>query len=113
MDDTTKIKELKESVKKFIEERDWVKYHNPKDLAESIVIEAAELLELFQWRRHDEAYVISTKQKGLVENEIADIMIYILSLSNILDIDISEAVLNKLEVNRSRFPIERFYGKID
>jgi dCTP diphosphatase len=108
------IAELKEEVKRFIEEREWTKYHNPKDLAESICIEAAELLQLFQWLRLEEyTQHIARKPRKLmrIKEELADVVIYCLSMANRLDVDLTEAVLDKLEQNRRKYPSNLFKGK--
>ena len=91
----------------FRDERNWKQFHNPKDLAVSISIEAAELLENFQWRSSEEAV-----QKDLenIRDEIADVVIYAMMLSHDLDIDLEEAILNKLEKNKAKYPVEKAYG---
>ena len=114
MDDSTiTIKYLKDRVRKFIADRCWEKYHNPKDLAISINIEAAELLELFQWRTIDEVNQLISNQefKNKIIEEIADIMIYCLSMANRLNIDLSNAIINKLAKNEIKYPIEKYKGK--
>ena len=94
--------ELIVKIRKFVEERDWSKYHNPKDLAIAISIEANELLELFLWKSPEEAEVEKLKQ------EIADVMIYCLMLSDKLNIDIIEAIDTKIEHNSSKYPPDKF-----
>ncbi len=92
------INELQNKVAEFRDERDWKKYHTPKDLSLSITLEAAELLELFQWR--DDGY-----KKERLEEEMADVMIYLLSLADVADIDLGKAVLSKLEKNKQKYPV--------
>lgn len=92
------LTELQNKVAEFRDERDWKKYHNPKDLCLSISLEAAELLELFQWR--DDGY-----QKERLEEEMADVMIYLLSLADVADIDLGDAVLRKLDKNKKKYPV--------
>lgn len=92
------LNELKKLVVEFRDERSWKKYHNPKDLAISVSIEAAELLELFQW---DNKY----DKEGL-EDEMADVLIYLLSLSDVTHIDLYEAVIKKIEKNSIKYPVE-------
>jgi len=111
-DKTTSIIKLRELVKNFIEDRDWSKYHNPKDIAVSIVIEASELLEVFQWVKDtdlDKAVKEPVRLVKLAE-ELGDVMIYCFSLANVLDIDISQAVVKKIEKNKGRYPVERVKG---
>jgi len=112
-DANTTINELKEEIKNFIKKRDWEKYHNLKDLAESICIEAAELLEIFQWRKIEEIekLIEDEKFKIKISEEIADIIIYLLNMSESAKIDITKAVLNKIKKNEGKYPIEKYYGK--
>ena len=98
------ILELQEMVRKFVTARDWESFHTSKNLAYSIVIEANELLEHFQWlgsensARHDE------KLKKEIAYELADILIYCFSFANHTNIDISAAIIEKMEINEKRFP---------
>ena len=100
-------------MKTFLKERDWEKYHNPKDLAESVCIEAAELLQLFQWLNSAEVkQLIGDEVKmGRVKEELADVMIYCLSMANALKIDLSKAVLEKLQSNRKNYPADLYSGR--
>ncbi len=83
-DDLMRIKELKEKIRDFVDERGWSKYHHPKELAISIAIEVAELLEIFQWDEKADIQDIKNDEKAMskISEEVADIMMYILSLSN-------------------------------
>lgn len=112
-DDTTKLTELKNRIQQFIDERDWGKYHNPKDVAVSISIEAAELLELFQWVNDSEiAKVLDDPSKlERLKEELADVIIYCLDLARILRIDVSEAVIEKIEKNAAKYPVEKVKGE--
>ncbi len=104
-DDLTRIKQLRDEVRSFVDERDWNKYHHPKELAISIVIEAAELLEIFQWDEKVDIQDIKDDEKtmGKIKEEIADVMMYVLCLANQLDLDLSEAILAKLKKNRTKY----------
>lgn len=104
-DDLVRIEQLKEKLRDFVDERNWNKYHHPKELAISIAIEAAELLEIFQWDEKADIQDIKTDAETMnkIKEEIADVMMYILCLANQLDIDLSEAVLTKLEKNRTKY----------
>lgn len=99
---------LQESVRAFAEARNWGRFHNPKNLAEAIVIEAAELLECFQWRSEEACRVANLTADDLraVESEIADVLIYTLNLANTLNVDAGAAIENKLRENEVRFPVE-------
>ena len=93
------LERLKKSVVKFRDERDWERYHSPKNLSISISIEASELLELFQWDNE-----IEDIEDEELRDEIADIMIYLLYLSDMTGIDLAEAVEKKIEKNEERYP---------
>lgn len=112
-DADTSVKDLKEAVRDFIHERQWEKYHNPKDLAESISIEASELLQLFQWITAEESEKFKTEKPKIqrIKEELSDVVIYCLSMANGLDIDLSSAILDKLEHNKSKYPVNVYKGK--
>lgn len=96
---------LKEKMIQFLKERDWEKFHTPKNVAMSIAIEAAELMELLQWSNPEKATVISDQElMSQIKDEIADIVIYTISLGLSLNIDIFESVLAKMDKNLKRFP---------
>lgn len=98
----------KVKVKKFVDERDWNKSHSPKNLAMSIAIEAAELMEIFQWIDIEQSKrIMETKEEEHVKEEIADIMIYCLSLCNQLDLDPNEIIDEKIEKNAIKYPVEK------
>ncbi len=97
-------------LREFRDSRGWRKYHTPKNLAGSIAIEAAELLELFQWTRSsEEEFRVLEKRKRDVEEEIADILIYTLFLCDIAGIDPIEAVKRKMEKNEQKYPKDRVF----
>lgn len=114
-DTTTTILRLKKRVQKFVEDREWGKYHNSKDLAISITIEASELLELFQWiREKDLEELLKDADKFTrLEEELADIIILCFSLANATDIDISKAVMKKMEKNEAKYPVELVKGNYE
>ncbi len=112
MDESTTLQELKKEVERFRDERSWKRFHNPKDLALSIAVEAGELLEIFQWHELKAADIDADKTiKGKLEEELADVMLYCLSLASVAGIDLSSSILKKLERNRKKYPVERYYGK--
>ena len=106
------IKELRDNGLNFRDARDWKKFHNPKDLAISISLEAAELLEVFQWSGED-VEVDSEKKINKVKEELADVMIYSILMADTLGLDVSEIINNKLEENNKKYPVEKAYGKAD
>ena len=102
------IRDLQAAVAAFVDARDWAKLHTPKNLAMSIAVEAAEIMELFQWTRTDAEALESLRNKILKEDlslELADVIIYCLSLSYRSGIDLGEAVRRKIQLNETRFPI--------
>jgi dCTP diphosphatase len=113
IDNETTLAELKLMVQEFVTERDWVKYHTPRNLAESISIESAELMEMFQWLTDEEAKKLTQDPVKLerVKEELADVMNYCLSLANAANIDISQAILDKIEKNKAKYPIDQVKGK--
>jgi NTP pyrophosphatase (non-canonical NTP hydrolase) len=112
-DTKTTVGELRQAVAAFVDARDWQPFHGPKNLAMSIAIEAAELMERFQWLTTEEAQaaVEDSDERAAVGDELADIIIYCLSLSNALDLDVSSAVLGKLQTNEHRYPAHEFRGR--
>ncbi len=106
-DRETTVGDLREAVQKFVSARKWEGFHNPKNLAMSIAIEAAEIMEHFQWITIDEGRELmkGDEARAEVADELADVMIYCLSFANATGIDVSEAILKKLARNEGRFPI--------
>ena len=99
--------ELQAKVLAFRDERDWAQFHNPKDLAISISLEAAELLECFQWSGAD---VDAAKKREQMTEELADVMIYCILMADTLDIDLLEAVSAKIEKNAAKYPVDKAKG---
>lgn len=98
------MKEIQQKVLAFRDERDWKKYHDEKDLAISISLEANELLENFQWRTSEEA-IAESKQN--IKEEMADILIYLVQLADKLEIDLEEEVSKKLVKNAIKYPVKK------
>ena len=105
------IKELTEKIKKFRDERDWKQFHNPKDVALSLVLEAAEVLEHFQWKnpKEIEAYIKTNKED--IGEELADVLYWVLLMCNDLEIDIKEILEKKIKKNEEKYPVEKAKGK--
>ena len=112
MDAHTTVGTLRQAVAAFVAARHWQPFHGAKNLSMSIAIEAAELMERFQWLTTEEAQaaVEDPSERAAVTDELADILIYCLSLSNALDLDVSSAVLGKLQTNEHRYPADEFRG---
>lgn len=96
------LEELKQRIKKFNEDRDWDQFHSPENLAKSIAIEAGELLECFQWTND---YDLNE-----VEDEMADVYVYLLDLSNKLGVDLIDLANNKMDKNEDKYPVEKAKG---
>jgi NTP pyrophosphatase (non-canonical NTP hydrolase) len=105
-----KIKKLTSEIIKFRDERDWKKFHNPKDVALSLVLEATELLEHFQWKNNEEISNYVEKSSNEIGEELADILYWVLLMSNDLKIDISSALEDKMEKNKVKYPINLSKG---
>lgn len=105
-DHTTTIETLRHEIARFVDEREWQVYHTPKSLSMSIAIEAAELMEHFQWYGNEASRQAAQGDdvRAAVADELADVLIYCLALANVLEVDVSEAVLAKLARNHQRFP---------
>ena len=112
-DETTTLAHLRRRVAEFVAARDWEQFHTPRNLSVSIAIEAAELLECFQWLTDEQAMaaVRDKAQQAAIADELADVLIYGLSLANALGVDVSTIVLDKLERNERRFPVEKWRGR--
>lgn len=95
----------------FAREREWEKFHSPKNLAMALAVEAAELLEHFQWITEHESRHLEAAKISEVAEEVADVQIYLLMLGEKLGIDLTRAVEAKIEKNRSKFPVEEIRGR--
>ena len=104
------IKALTEKIKKFRDDRDWMQFHNHKDMALSIVLEAAELLEHFQWKTLDEINEYAKSNKEEISEELSDIAMYLFELADNLEINLPEAIEEKLRKNAQKYPIEKAKG---
>ena len=112
-DQTTTVARLREIMQAFVDEREWNRFHDPKNLSMSIAIESAELMEHFQWLDNREAANIRESPEDMqqVREELADIVAFVLSFANALDIDISDALRDKMVKNAEKYPADRFRGR--
>ncbi len=106
------IKELTKEVLKFRDERDWKQFHNPKDVSISLALEAAELLEHFQWKTPEEIAAHVKTGKEDISDELADVLYWVLVLSHDLKIDLADALKKKLIKNAQKYPVEKSKGRI-
>lgn len=110
-DRQTTLHDLKERMATFVRERDWEQFHSPKNLSMSIAIEAAELMEHFQWLTVEQAHQLDDQALAEVGEELADIVIYALSMSNTLELDLASTILAKMAKNERKYPAETVKGK--
>jgi len=101
---------LRDEIGSFVAERDWKKFNTPKNLASALCVEAAELLEPFQWLQTGAPEELGADKLMQVRREIADVQVYLISLAASLEIDIKDAVLEKIEINRVKYPVEKVRG---
>jgi dCTP diphosphatase len=104
------FQEITAKIREFRDERDWAQFHNPKDMAIAISLEAGELLEHFLWKNPDEVERRIAEKRGEIESEIADIAIYLTELADNLGIDLLKAMEDKIRVNGEKYPAQRVKG---
>lgn len=112
-DDTTRVSELREVARRFVTERQWERFHSPKNLAMALAAEAAELLEHFLWIEDDESRqrMQDPAQRDAVADELADVLGVCLSLSNTLNLDLSAAFARKMAKNALKYPVDLVRGR--
>jgi len=101
---------LRQHIREFAQARAWERYHTPKNLAMALTVEAAELLEPFQWLTSEQSQNLTPEQHEAVRQEIADVLIYLARLADLLDIDLLEAAADKLAINARKYPIDKAHG---
>ena len=112
-DNETTVAQLRRRIADFVRRRDWGQFHDPKNLSASIAIEAAELMEHFQWLRSDQVMEVRNDPQAMAQigEELADILAFALSFANALEIDVSSTLAAKLEKNETKYPADRYYGR--
>lgn len=108
---TDALEELTVALRKFSAERDWDKFHTPKNLAMALIVEAAEIAEHFQWADPGQSDNLSAEKRHEVALEIGDTFIYLLRLADRLGIDVIDAARAKMEINAGRYPVEKVFGR--
>ncbi len=112
MDKNMTVEEVKNIAQKFYDDRDWGKFHNPKDLAIAIEIEATELLEIFRFKNEDQVKeIMSGEKREKVEDEVGDILLNLLRFAQMNDIDLSEALISKIRKSEIKYPVSKVKGK--
>ena len=112
-DQITVVEELREMVRVFVDERDWRQFHSPKNLSMSLAIEAAELMEHFQWLTIQESHDVADdpEARATAGEELADVLCYTLALANELKLDLSQTLRAKMRKNRAKYPAEEYRGR--
>jgi dCTP diphosphatase len=101
---------LRDKLRAFAEARDWDQFHSPKNLSMALMVEVAELMEHFQWMTEAQSGNLDAERKAVVAEELADILLYLVRLSDKLDVDLLKAALHKLEKNAVKYPAEQVRG---
>jgi NTP pyrophosphatase (non-canonical NTP hydrolase) len=109
-DASTTVQQLRNVMIEFVQERDWSQFHSPKNLSMSIAIEAAELMEHFQWISQEQSRELDDSVKHQVAEELADVLCYCLAMANSMNIDLSTAITDKMVRNREKYPADQFRG---
>ncbi len=104
------LTQLRDALRKFAEERDWDQYHSPKNLASALSVEAAELLERFQWLTEDQSRKLPPEELQKVREEMADVLNYLVRLADKLDVNLLEAAREKIEKNAQKYPVDKSRG---
>src|SRR5262245_2540960 len=112
-DARTNVADLRQLVAAFVAEREWQIYHDPKNLSMALSVEAAELMEHFQWARSEElaALIKDDAKRAAIGEEIADVACFLLALCNVLNLDLSDTLSQKMEKNRAKYPPDQFRGR--
>jgi len=105
------LEELKERLRAFVAERDWEQFHSPKNLSMALAVEAAELVELFQWLTEEESAAPDATRRRRAAEELADVLVYLVRIADRLDIDLLQAAGEKLEQNALKYPAGRVRGQ--
>jgi dCTP diphosphatase len=104
------LAQLRDALRQFAEERDWDQFHSPKNLASALAVEAAELLERFQWLTEDESRKLPPAELAKVREEMADVLNYLVRLADKLDVDLLDAARDKIKVNAAKYPVDKARG---
>jgi len=106
-----RLEELRRAIVRFADERDWDQFHNPKNVVMALAVEAAELLEHFQWRTPEQSATLSPEEKEAVALEAADVLLYLLRLCDKLGIDLAAAAQRKIALNERKYPVDKARGR--
>ena len=101
---------VRDLLRQFVDERDWSRFHSPKNLATALSVEASELLEPFQWLQSGEKNELADDKLIAIRHEMADVLAYLVMLADRLDVDLYAAVLEKIKLNRAKYPAHKVRG---
>ena len=101
---------LRDALRAFAAERDWDQFHSPRNLAAALSVEAAELLEPFQWLTDEQSRNLSPEARAAVEQELADVLLYLIRLADKLDVDLAQAAVDKIARNTAKYPVSKSKG---
>jgi NTP pyrophosphatase (non-canonical NTP hydrolase) len=104
------LRALRDALRQFAVDRDWDQFHSPKNLAIALSVEAAELLEHFQWASEADSATLAADKRRMVQEEIADVLLYLVRLADKLDIDLVAAATEKIKLNAAKYPAEKARG---
>jgi NTP pyrophosphatase (non-canonical NTP hydrolase) len=104
------LEALKQKIQHFVDERDWAQFHTPKNLSMAMMVEAAELLEHFQWDTPAESQQLSAEKREQVGHELADTLVYLIRIAQVLNIDLLEVANQKIALNAKKYPVEQARG---
>ncbi len=105
------MQKIQSIIKDFSKQRDWDKFHNPKNLSMALSVEASELVEIFQWLDFEQASNLTAEKKEHTKQELADIAVYLIRMCMDLDINLEEAILEKMKLNEKKYPLFDENGK--
>lgn len=104
------LESLRNKINQFVAERDWTQFHTPKNLAMAMIVEAAELVEQFQWDTPTESQQLTAQKRQAVSHELADTFVYLLRIAEVLNIDLIDAANQKIDLNALKYPVEKAKG---
>jgi len=104
------LQQLTQRVRDFVQARDWEQFHTPKNLAMAMTVEAAELLEIFQWETPEQSQQMDDKKRQQVSHELADTLVYLIRLADVLGVDLIQAAHDKIDLNAKKYPVDKARG---
>ena len=107
---TDSLQDLRKRINVFVTARDWAQFHTPKNLAMAMIVEAAELVEQFQWDTPQESQYLTSEKREAVAHELADTFVYLLRIAEVLEIDLIDATSKKIDLNALKYPVEKAKG---